>query len=160
MKKFFLVFILFLSVGLVGCSSNKKNEYKNVSASEIEKSIESSNLLVEKSTSSDIKEFDYFNDVNEIILEGFVSRANINVKLEDIIFVKTENEENASNVLSSLESYKENMIIRGFADGYGGEENATKASNTILEQKGQYVYLISAQNAKEIEQIIIDKIQK
>lgn len=160
MKNFFLVFILFLSVGLVGCSSNKKNEYKNVSASEIEKSIESSNLLVEKSTSSDIKEFDYFNDVNEIILEGFVSRANINVKLEDIIFVKTENEENASNVLSSLESYKENMIIRGFADGYGGEENATKASNTILEQKGQYVYLISAQNAKEIEQIIIDKIQK
>lgn len=160
MKKLFLVFTLVLGIGLVGCSSNTKGEYKNVSASEIEKAVTSSDLLVEKPMSSDIKEFDYFNDVNELIAEGFISRAAMNVKLEDIIFIKSEKDEDTSKILSSLESYKENMIIRGFADGYGGEENATRASNTILEQKGKYIYLISAQNAKEIEQVIIDKIQK
>ncbi|MGL5327798.1 MAG: DUF4358 domain-containing protein [Peptostreptococcaceae bacterium] len=158
MKKLFLVLSLVLSIGLVGCSS-KDNGYKNVSSSDIEKAILSSKLLVEEPMSGDVKEFDYFNDVNEQIAEGFISRAAMNVRLEDVIFIKTENEEDASTVLTSLESYKENTIMRGFGDGYGGEENATRASNTILEQKGNYVYLISAQNAKDIENVIIDKIQ-
>ena len=52
------------------------------------------------------------------------------------------------------------MVMRGFADGYGKPENATRAANTIVEQKGKYVYLISADKVEDIQKVILDTIQK
>ena len=160
MKKILLVLSLVLTMGLVGCSSTSSNGYKNVSASDVQKAIKSSNLLVEMSMDYDIKDFEYFNDVMDSIEEGFIIRAAMNVRLEDVIFIKATNEESAEKIQSTLEAYKEGMIMRPFGDGYGAEENATRAANTIVEQKGNYVYLISADNVKDIEKVIMDTIQK
>ena len=52
------------------------------------------------------------------------------------------------------------MVERPFGSGYGKEENATRAANTIVEKKGNYVYLIAAENAEDIQNIIIDTITK
>ena len=160
MKKILLVLSLVLTMGLVGCSSSSSNGYKNVSSSAVQKAIKSSNLLVEMSMDYDIKDFEYFNDVEELIGEGFIIRAAMNVRLEDVIFIKATNEENAEKIYTTLESYKKEMVIKPFGDGYGAEENTTIAANTIVEQKGNYVYLISAKNAEDIEKVIIDTIQK
>ncbi len=70
MKKILLVLSLVLTMGLVGCSSSSSNGYKNVSSSAVQKAIKSSNLLVEMSMDYDIKDFEYFNDVEELIGEG------------------------------------------------------------------------------------------
>lgn len=160
MKKTLLILSLVLTLGLVGCSSKSSNEYKNVSASTVEKAITSSDLLVEQSMTYDINDFEYFNDIKESITEGFIIRAAMNVFLEDVIFIKTSNAEDAQKAYDALESYKESMIIRPFGSGYGKEENATRAANTIIEKKGNYVYLISAENAEDINNLIIDTISK
>lgn len=161
MKKVFLVLSLVLTLGLVGCSSKgSSNEFKNVSASEVEKAVNSSDALVEQSMSLDINDFEYFNDVKDSIEEGFIIRAAMNVFLEDVIFIKTSDSENADKVFDALEGYKKDMVERPFGSGYGKEENATRAANTIVEKKGNYVYLIAAENAKDIQNIIIDTITK
>ena len=82
MKKILLVLSLVLTIGLVGCSSSSSNGYKNVSSSAVQKAIKSSNLLVEMSMDYDIKDFEYFNDVEELIGEGFIIRATMNVRLD------------------------------------------------------------------------------
>ena len=158
MKKILLVLSLVLTFSLVGCSST--NEFKNVSTSDVEKAVLESGLLVENPMSADVMEFDYFNDVQDSIEEGFVSRAAMIVALEDVVFIKAVDEENAAKVLSTLESYKQDMVMRPFADGYGKQENATRAANTIVEQKGKYVYLISADKVEDLQKVILDKIQK
>lgn len=155
MKKIALILSITLTIFIVGCSSN--NEFKNISTNRIKNSIESSKLLVEKNVSHDIKEFDYFNDVQEDISDGFLIKSDIRTRLEDIIVIKTDD---ADKIYSTLDSYKEDMIIRPFGDGYGSENNATIAKNTIVEKKGKYVYLISAKNATEIEKRIINLIKK
>ncbi|SCH18804.1 Uncharacterised protein [uncultured Clostridium sp.] len=158
MKKLILILSLVLTLGLVGCS--KGSEYKNVSASTVEKAITSSGLLVEQSMNYNITDFDYFNDIKDSIEEGFMIRAAINIALEDILFIKTSSEDDANKAFEALETYKEGMIMRPFGDGYGKEENATRAANTVIEKKGNYVYLISADNVEKINQLIIDTITK
>lgn len=160
MKKTLLILSLVLTLGLVGCSSKSSNEYKNVSASTVEKAITSSDLLVEQSMTYDINDFEYFNDIKESITEGFIIRAAMNVFLEDVVFIKTSNSDDLEKAYDALEDYKQDMIIRPFGSGYGKEENATRAANTIIEKKGNYVYLISAENAEDINNLIIDTISK
>ena len=160
MKKTLLILSLVLTLGLVGCSSKISNEYKNVSASTVEKAITSSDLLVEQSMTYDINDFEYFNDIKESITEGFIIRAAMNVFLEDVVFIKTSNSDDLEKAYDALEDYKQDMIIRPFGSGYGKEENATRAANTIIEKKGNYVYLISAENAEDINNLIIDTISK
>ena len=157
MKKIILVLSLVLTMGMVGCSSKGDNEYKDVSVSQIQKAIESSKDLVEQSLPYEINNFDYFNDVQDKITEGFIIRAAINLRLEDVIVIKTEDPD---AIYTTLESYKEDMIMRPFGDGYGAEENAEYAANTIVEKKGDYVYLISAKNAANIEKTILSVISK
>ena len=53
---------------------------------------------------------------------------------------------------------KENSL-RSFADGYGGDENAKAVSNSILGNKGDYVYFIATSNAKDIEAKILESIK-
>lgn len=157
MKKILLVLSLVLTMGLVGCSSKGGDEYKDVSIKDIKSAVQSDKLLVEQPMDFIIEDFDYFNDVEDKISEGFIIRAAINLRLEDVIVIKTEDPD---TIYSTLESYKEDMIVRPFGDGYGAPENADIAANTIVEKKGQYVYLISAQNAKAIEEKIISVISK
>lgn len=167
MKRILIVLSLILTMGLVGCSSG--SEFKNVSVSDIKKAIESSNLLLENSMDFEFKDnkfgskddafgnFDYFNDILDKVKEGFIIKAAINVRLEDVIVIKTDD---ADAIYTALEGYKKDMIDRLFGLGYGAEENADIAANTILEKKGNYVYLISAKNAKSIEEKIMEVIKK
>lgn len=164
MKKIFLVLSLVLAIGLVGCSSKGgQSEFKDVSTEDVKLAITSSELLVEPMPmDTNIMEYDYevLNNVHGSIEEGFILKAGMSFSLEDVIFVKTKSPEDADKVFSALESYKEEVIIRVFGSGYGKEENATIAANTMIEKKGNYVYLIAAQNAEEIQKIILDTIQK
>lgn len=156
MKKIFLILSIAFSLILVGCSSG---EYKNVSVSEIQSAIEKSNLLLEHSTTIDINETDYFNDVLEDITEGYITRPTSTIHLEDIIVIKSESE-NIDAIYKEVQSYKKNMITNIFGNGLGSDENSSIAKETITQKKGNYVYLISAKNAVEIENIILDVITK
>ncbi len=79
----------------------------------------------------------------------------INVKLQDVFVVKTDD---AEKIKSAIEDYKKDSL-RSFGDGYGGEENATAVSNAILKSEGEYVYFIAAPNASDIEAKILEVIK-
>ena len=155
MKKILLTLSLVLSFALVGCSSN--SEYKDVSVDSIKEAVVSSGLLVEDTLpdAPTLDQFEYFNDIKDDITEGFISRAALILRLEDVIVIKTDNPD---SVYTALEGYKVNMIDMAFGGGYGAPENADIAANTILEKKGNSVYLVAAKNATEIEKIIVDTI--
>ena len=156
MKKIWLLLSVAFSLILVGCS---QGEYKNVSVSDIEKAIEKSNLLLEHSTTIDITETDYFNDVKELITEGYITKPSSNLHLEDVIVVKCE-ADNIDAIYEQMQSYKKNMVINVFGNGLSSDENSLIAGNTIVQKKGNYVYLISAKNAQEIEAKILDVITR
>ena len=79
----------------------------------------------------------------------------INVKLQDVFVVKTDNVE---KVKQAIEEYKTNSL-RMFADGYGGEDNATAVADSVLESVGDYVYFIATPNVKDIEAKILEMIK-
>lgn len=156
MKKILILFFsIVLSFGIVGCSSNK--DYKNVSTSKIEKALKSSDLLVKESKFFDAKEFNYFNDVEEDIIQGFVINASEKSSLEDIIVIKTDD---VDKIYKTLENYKKDLIQTPFGEGNGEKDNSKIASDTIIKKAGNYVYLISAQNATQIDEKIISVIKK
>lgn len=156
MKKVWLLCSIALSFILVGCSSS---EYKNVSVSDIQHAIDKSNLLLEHTTTVDIIDSDFFNDIEELVEEGLVTTPTSSVHLEDIVLIKASTE-NIDVVFDEILSYKQNMIINTFGSGLGAEENEQIASNTIAQKKGNYIYLISAKNSKQIEEVILDEITK
>ena len=139
MKKLIALFSLVLTLGLVGCSS--KSEVKDIPVSDIKSAINNETLLpIQPISDIDAKEFYVFENVKDDIKEGFVLQAMINVKLQDVFVVKTDN-------------------VRRFSDGYGGEENATAVADSILESVGDYVYFIATNNAKDIESKILEMIK-
>ncbi|MGL4877263.1 DUF4358 domain-containing protein [Paraclostridium dentum] len=153
-KNLFLVFLLFTFL-LVGCSS--KSDIKDVPVSEIKDAILKYNLLdVEPLNDIPASEFHALSSVKNDINEGFMLSAMINVKLRDIIVIKTDNPE---VIIKTLEKYKDNSL-KLFADGYGGEDNMESVSNSILKTIGNYVYFIATPNADEIEKVILNTIQK
>ena len=154
MKKLIALFSLVLTLGLVGCSS--KSEVKNISVSDIKSAINNETLLtIQPISDVDAKEFYAFENVKDDIKEGFVLQAMINVKLQDVFVVKTDNVE---KVKQAIEEYKTNSL-RMFADGYGGEENATAVADSVLESVGDYVYFIATPNVKDIEAKILEMIK-
>ena len=154
MKKLLVLFSLVLSVGLVGCSS--KSEVKDVPVNDIMNAINNETLLpTQPVAEAPATESYIFESVKDSIKEGFVLQAMMNVKLQDVFVVKTDDIE---KVKSAIETYKENNL-RMFADGYGGEDNITAATESILESKGNYVYFIATTNAKEIESKILEIIE-
>lgn len=166
MKKIWLIFSIAFSLLLVGCSSG---EYKNVDVSDIQRAIDKSNLLLEHSTTVDIVDSAFFNDIQEIIEEGLVTTPSSPIHLEDVILIKVNDDDknnddskpkNIDIVFDTVLSYKQNMIINTFGSGLTSEENEKIASSTIAQKKGNYIYLISAKNAKEIEDVILDAIIK
>ncbi|HBZ0189913.1 TPA: hypothetical protein MJF52_003601 [Clostridioides difficile] len=52
------------------------------------------------------------------------------------------------------------MIQAPFGEGHGEKINSEIANNTIIEKAGRYVYLISAENATQIENKILNIIKK
>jgi hypothetical protein len=153
-KNLFLVFLLFTFL-LVGCSS--KSDIKDVPVIEIKDAILKNNLLdVDPLNNIPASEFYALSSVKNDINEGFMLSAMINVKLRDVIVIKTDNPE---VVIKSLEKYKNNSL-KLFADGYGGEDNMESVSNSILKTIGNYVYFIATPNAYEIEKVILNTIQK
>ena len=154
MKKLIALFSLVLTLGLVGCSS--KSEVKNISVSDIKSAINNETLLtIQPISDVDAKEFYAFENVKDDIKEGFVLQAMMNVKLQDVFVVKTDNVE---KVKQAIEEYKTNSL-RMFADGYGGEENATAVADSVLESVGDYVYFIATPNVKDIEAKILEMIK-
>ena len=154
MKKLIALFSLVLTLGLVGCSS--KSEVKDIPVSDIKSAINNETLLpIQPIFDIDAKEFYVFENVKDDIKEGFVLQAMINVKLQDVFVVKTDDVE---KVKKAIEEYKTNNL-RSFSDGYGGEENATAVADSILESVGDYVYFIATNNAKDIESKILEMIK-
>lgn len=154
MRKLASLFLLVLILGLVGCSSN--TEVKNIPISDIKAAINNETLLtIQPISDVDAKEFYAFENVKKDIKEGFVLQAMINVRLQDVFVVKTDNVE---KVKQAIEEYKTNSL-RMFADGYGADDNATAVANSILESVGDYVYFIATTNAKDIETKILEMIK-
>ena len=154
MKKLVALFSLVLTLGLVGCSS--KSEVKNIPVSDIKSAINNETLLpIQPVTEVDAKEFYAFENVKDNIKEGFVLQAMMNVKLQDVFVVKTDDVE---KVKQAIEEYKTNNL-RMFADGYGGDDNATAVADSKLESVGDYVYFIAAPNANNIEAKILEMIK-
>lgn len=154
MRKITSLFLLVLTIGLVGCSS--KSEVKDIPVSDIKEAINNETLLTIQPVSDvDAKEFYAFENVKDSIKEGFVLQAMINVKLQDVFVVKTDNVE---KVKQAIEEYKTNSL-RMFADGYGGEDNATAVADSVLESVGDYVYFIATPNVKDIEAKILEMIK-
>ena len=154
MRKITSLFLLVLTIGLVGCSS--KSEVKDIPVSDIKEPINNETLLtIQPISDVDAKEFYAFENVKDSIKEGFVLQAMINVKLQDVFVVKTDNVE---KVKQAIEEYKTNSL-RMFADGYGGEDNATAVADSVLESVGDYVYFIATPNVKDIEAKILEMIK-
>ena len=154
MKKLIALLSLVLTLGLVGCSS--KSEVKDIPVSDIKSAINNETLLpIQPIFDIDAKEFYVFENVKDDIKEGFVLQAMINVKLQDVFVVKTDNVE---KVKQAIEEYKTNSL-RMFADGYGGEDNATAVADSVLESVGDYVYFIATPNVKDIEAKILEMIK-
>ena len=154
MKKLIALFSLVLTLGLIGCSS--KSEVKDIPVSDIKSAINNETLLpIQPIFDIDAKEFYVFENVKDDIKEGFVLQAMINVKLQDVFVVKTDNVE---KVKQAIEDYKTDSL-RMFADGYGGEENATAVADSVLESVGDYVYFIATPNVKDIEAKILEMIK-
>lgn len=153
MKKLLLVMTLFVTFTLVGCSSK---EVKDIPVEEIKNAINNEELLpIQPVADMDAKESFIFENVKDKITEGFTIQAMINVKLQDVFVVKTDDVE---SVKKAIEDYKANSL-KLFAGGYGGEENATSVSESILNSKGNYVYFIAAPKVKEIEAKILEMIE-
>ena len=154
MKKTLVLLSIVLTLGLVGCSS--KSEVKDIPVNDIKTTINTEALLPNQPVAdSDAKEFYAFENVKENIKEGFVLQAMMNVKLQDVFVVKTDDVE---KIKQAIEDYKTNSL-RMFADGYGGEENATAVADSILESVGDYVYFIATSNASDIEAKILKLIK-
>jgi len=154
MKKLVALFSLVLTLGLVGCSS--KSEVKDVPVNDIKAAINNETLLpIQPVADVDAKEFYAFENVKDSIKEGFVLQAMMNVKLQDVFVVKTDDIE---KVKQAIEDYKTNNL-RMFADGYGGEDNAKAVADSVLESVGDYVYFIATPNVKDVEAKILEMIK-
>lgn len=145
------MFIALTAFSAIGCS---KDKVKDVPVAEIQAEVLVEELLPNSTFDVDAKDHWIFEDVKDKIVEGFVSQAMINVRLQDVIVVKTTD---TDAIVKAIEAYKEGSL-QLFAGGYGGEDNATSVANSILEVKGDYVYFIATPNASDIEAKILKKI--
>ena len=131
---------------LIGCSAKKE-----VSMADIQTAVVKEELLPQMKQEIDAKEWWPFAEVQDKIVEGFVSVAAMNVKLQDVVVVKTTD---TQAIVNAIETYKQDSL-KLFAGGYGGDENATAVANSILEVKGDYVYFIATPDATAIESEIL-----
>lgn len=138
----------------VGCSSGGGASAKTIDVASLKTTINDSELLTLGNQDADAKEHYIFEGNFDKIKQGFVNQAMINVQLQDVIVVEGNTEDDAKELKAALETYKVNSL-KMFADGYGGEENATAVANSKLEQVGNVVYFIACANVAEVEKLII-----
>ncbi|MEG0842968.1 MAG: DUF4358 domain-containing protein [Romboutsia sp.] len=139
-----------MSLG-VGCSGESKNESLDVN--NIKTKLTESKVLEEQSMDTPAKEHWMFDGVQDKIEDGFVSQAMINIRLQDVVVVKTTD---TKAIVSAIENYKTNSL-KMFSDGYGGDENITAVSDSKLEVVGDVVYFIATKNVSDVENIILGK---
>lgn len=135
----------------VGCSG--KEEAPTLDVATMQTNLTEANVLKNPSMETPAAEHWIFESVKDKVEDGFVNQAMINVKLQDVIVVKTTDTE---GVVKALEDYKENSL-KMFGDGYGGEENITAVADSKLEVVGDVVYFIATENAQEVEDALLGK---
>lgn len=158
-KKIILAMTVLAGVGMVGCASKEESaqvQIKDVAMDDVKKGIVESGVLKDGSMEMSAKEHWIFDSVKDVIEDGFVSQAMINVRLQDVMLVKTSDMDAVEKVLLD---YKENSL-RSFGDGYGGEDNITAVANSKLVKKDGYVYFIATPNADEVETKLLELIKK
>lgn len=145
---------LMMCMVAVGCGNTETATAKKIDVATVRTNLNASDLLKLDYNDTNAKEHYIFENNLDKIKDGFVSQAMINVKLQDVIVVEGNTESDAKALMSDIETYKENSL-RMFADGYGGEENATAVANSKLVQEGNVVYFIAAEEVDAIEKIIL-----
>lgn len=136
----------------VGCSG-KSDDAETLDVAKMQTNLTEANVLLNPSMESPATEHWIFEEVKDKIEDGFVNQAMINVKLQDVIVVKTTD---TDAVVKALENYKENSL-KMFGDGYGGEENITAVADSKLEVVGDVVYFIATENAQDVENALLGK---
>lgn len=158
-KKMMVAVALLSGVAMVGCNNSENVEQslvkKDLVIEDVKTQMLESGLLTQASFESSAKDFWVFESVKDVIEDGFVSQAMMNVKLQDVFFVKTTD---VDAVEKAILEYKENSL-RMFADGYGGENNATAVANSKLVKMDGYVYFIATANADEVEAKLLELIK-
>lgn len=136
----------------VGCSG-KTDEAETLDVATMQTNLTEANVLLNPSMESPAAEHWIFEEVKDKVEDGFVNQAMINVKLQDVIVVKTTD---TDAVVKAIESYKDNSL-KMFADGYGGPENTTAVADSKLEVVGDVVYFIATENAQDVENALLGK---
>lgn len=160
LKKMMVAVALLSGVAMVGCNNNENVEQslvkKDLVIDDVKSQMLESGLLKQNHQESLAKDYWVFDSVKDVIEDGFVSQAMINVKLQDVFFIKTTDVDAVEKVILD---YKEKSL-RSFADGYGGEENITAVANSKLVKMDGYVYFIATENADEVEAKLLELIKK
>lgn len=160
LKKSMIAVALLAGVGMVGCTnkeevSQESELKKDIVMEDVQKGLVESGLLTDASMQMPAKEHWIFDSVKDSIEDGFVSQAMINVRLQDVFFIKTNDMDAVEQVISK---YKEESL-RSFGDGYGGEDNIKAVANSKLVKKDGYVYFIATPNADEVEKKLLELIE-
>ena len=150
---------LVFGFAMVGCVKNNEAPASqelsikaDLSMNETQKKLIESGVLEDSSFEMPAKEHWIFESVKDKIEDGFVSQAMINVRLQDVMLVKTDD---MDAVEKAILKYKEESL-RSFGDGYGGEDNITAVADSKLVKKDGYVYFIATKNADEVEKKLLE----
>lgn len=163
LKKFLIPLALVSSVGvMVGCDNSvitqvqkEESVKKDLVIEDVKTELLASGILEQASFDSKPQDSYIFENVKDVIEDGFVSQAMINVRLQDVIFVKTSD---VDAVEEAILEYKTNTLTR-FGDGYGGEDNVTAVADSKLVKMDGYVYFIATKNAQEVEDKLLELIK-
>lgn len=144
-----LVGVMALGVGCSGGSSDAKT----LDVNEMKTKLTEANVLKNPAMETPATEHWMLEEVKDTIEDGFISQAMINVRLQDVVVVKTTD---TDAVVKAIENYKENSL-KMFGDGYGGDENITAVADSKLEVVGDVVYFIATENVQEVENALLGK---
>lgn len=153
-----MLIVPFMALTIAGCS-NEKKENVSLDLNSLKETISTEEYLeVQPLATLDLGKgegIDYpfveLQDVKGNIQEGFALTAMMNVHFQEVAVIKTDDVE---KVKAALEAHLEEAKKSSYADGYGGEHNATAIANAVVESKGDYVYYIAAGNVDKIKEKI------
>lgn len=154
--------LLFGGAVMVGCTNKEENQVEQVTTikqdlvmDDVAIQLKESGVLLQTSIETPAKDHWMFESVKDVIEDGIISQAMINVKLQDVVLIKTTDMDAVEKVILD---YKENSL-RSFGDGYGGEDNITAVAESKLVKKDGYVYFIATPNASDVEAKLLEIIQ-
>ena len=154
--------LLFGGAVMVGCTNKEETQVEQVATikqdlvmDDVVVQLKESGVLLQQSIETPVKDHWILESVKDVIEDGIISQAMINVRLQDVILVKTSD---MDAVEKAILEYKENSL-RSFGDGYGGEDNITAVAESKLVKKDGYVYFIATPNASEVEAKLLEIIQ-